>query len=66
MRDTSYPHGAHGLKERTRDKVNLMDGELLWEDGIQAPRNKKRFFYIREKDGLHGQKVRENEKELSG
>ena len=44
MRDTSYPHGAHGLKERTRDKVNLMDGELLWEDGIQAPRNKKRFF----------------------
>ena len=58
MRDTTYPRGAHGLKERTRDKVNMMDGELLWEDGIQAPRNKKRVFYIREeKDGLHGQKA---------
>ena len=59
MRDTTYPPGAHGLKERTRDKVNMMDGELLWEDGIQAPRNKQRFFfYIREeKDDLHGQKA---------
>ena len=36
MRETTYPHGAHRLKKRTGDNVNMMDGELLQEGGRQA------------------------------
>lgn len=60
MRETTYPHGAHRLKKRTGDNVNMMDGEDddapgRWKTGS---RSKRRLFYVREeRDSLRGQKT---------